>query len=49
LYGLWYDAQMGYLRAVETARAAGLDLAEFAEAAAVQLGHVVAGGAGHDA
>jgi 3-hydroxyisobutyrate dehydrogenase-like beta-hydroxyacid dehydrogenase len=42
LFGLWYDAQLGYLRALETARAAGVDVRSFAPMAAVQLGHVVA-------
>jgi 3-hydroxyisobutyrate dehydrogenase-like beta-hydroxyacid dehydrogenase len=43
LFGLWYDAQLGYLRALETVRAAGIDLREFASLASAQLGHVVAG------
>ena len=43
LFGLWYDAQLGYLRALETVRAAGVDLEDFAPMAAAQLGHVVAG------
>jgi 3-hydroxyisobutyrate dehydrogenase-like beta-hydroxyacid dehydrogenase len=46
LFGLWYDAQVGYLRALETVRAAGIDLEDFAALAATQLGHVVAGAAG---
>jgi 3-hydroxyisobutyrate dehydrogenase-like beta-hydroxyacid dehydrogenase len=41
LFGVWYDAQLGLLRALETARAAGIDLAEFAEAAGPSIGHVV--------
>ncbi|OLF14823.1 hypothetical protein BU204_25010 [Actinophytocola xanthii] len=42
LFGLWYDAQLGYLRALETVRAAGADVEAFAPMAAAQLGHVVA-------
>jgi 3-hydroxyisobutyrate dehydrogenase-like beta-hydroxyacid dehydrogenase len=42
LFGIWYDAQLGLLRALHTARAAGVDVPAFAEAAAGQLGHVVA-------
>jgi 3-hydroxyisobutyrate dehydrogenase-like beta-hydroxyacid dehydrogenase len=45
LFGLWYDAQVGYLRALEAVRAAGLDVQDFAPLAATQLGHVVAGAA----
>jgi 3-hydroxyisobutyrate dehydrogenase-like beta-hydroxyacid dehydrogenase len=41
LFGLWYDAQVGLLRAFETASAARVSLTGFAEAAARQLGHVV--------
>lgn len=42
LFGLWYDAQVGYLRALETIRLNGIeDVQEFAAAAATQLGHVV--------
>lgn len=41
LFGVWYDAQLGLLRALDTARAAGIDVAEFAATAATQLGHVV--------
>ncbi len=41
LFGLWYDAQLGLLRALDTVRAAGIDLAEFAETAGTQLNHVV--------
>lgn len=40
LFGLWYDAQIGYLRALETVRAAGIDLETFADPAGTQLGHV---------
>lgn len=43
LFGLWYDGQLGYLRALETVRAAGVDVEDFAPMAAAQLGHVVAG------
>jgi hypothetical protein len=41
LFGVWYDAQLGVLRALDTIRRAGIDLAEFAETAGAQLGHVV--------
>ncbi|MEV0721139.1 NAD(P)-binding domain-containing protein, partial [Asanoa sp. NPDC050611] len=43
LFGVWYDAQLGLLRALDTVRAAGVDVAEFAAGARTQLGHVVAG------
>ena len=43
LFGLWYDAQLGLLRALELTRAAGVDPHDFADAAVAQLGHVVAG------
>lgn len=43
LFGLWYDAQLGLLRALELTVAAGVDPRTFAAAAAEQLGHVVAG------
>lgn len=46
LFGVWYDAQLGLLRALETVREAGMDLTEFAETAAGQLGHVVAAAPG---
>src|SRR5690606_22700338 len=42
LFGLWYDAQLGYLRALETVRAAGVDVEAFASLAATQLGYVTA-------
>lgn len=42
LFGVWYDAQLGLLRALETARAAGVDMVEFSRTASKQLGHVVA-------
>ena len=45
LFGLWYDAQLGLLRALELTRGAGVDPHDFVEAAAAQLGHVVAGAA----
>lgn len=45
LFGLWYDAQLGVLRALEVAGAAGVDPRALADAAADQLGHVVAGAA----
>lgn len=41
LFGLWYDAHIGYLRALETVRMAGIDVEDFAPLAATQLGHVV--------
>ncbi|GIE28222.1 6-phosphogluconate dehydrogenase [Actinoplanes italicus] len=41
LFGLWYDAHLGLLRALDTARTAGIDLDEFAATATTQLGHVV--------
>lgn len=41
LFGLWYDAQIGYLRTLETVRSAGIDVEDFAPLAATQLGHVV--------
>jgi 3-hydroxyisobutyrate dehydrogenase-like beta-hydroxyacid dehydrogenase len=43
LFGLWYDAQLGLLRALELTRAAGVDPHDFVDAAVVQLGHVVEG------
>jgi 3-hydroxyisobutyrate dehydrogenase-like beta-hydroxyacid dehydrogenase len=42
LFGVWYDAQLGLLRALDAARAAGIDMAEFAHTATTQLGHVTA-------
>ena len=42
LFGLWYDAQLGLLRALDAVRDSGTDLREFAETAAAQLRHVVA-------
>jgi len=41
LFGLWYDAQLGLLRALDTVRGAGIDVTEFADMAGTQLGHVV--------
>ena len=41
LFGVWYDAQLGLLRALDTVQAAGIDVAGFASTAASQLGHVV--------
>ncbi|WBB67012.1 NAD(P)-binding domain-containing protein [Micromonospora sp. WMMD812] len=41
LFGVWYDAQLGLLRALDAARAAGIDVTEFARTAGSQLGHVV--------
>jgi 3-hydroxyisobutyrate dehydrogenase-like beta-hydroxyacid dehydrogenase len=46
LYGLWYDAQLGLLRALEAVRAAGGDVEAFAAAGAGQLRHVVDGAGG---
>lgn len=43
LLGLWYDAQLGLLRALDAAREAGVDLDAFGETAGTQLGHVVTG------
>lgn len=43
LFGAWYDAQLGLLRALDVVRAAGVDVAEFAATAGPQIGHVVAG------
>jgi 3-hydroxyisobutyrate dehydrogenase-like beta-hydroxyacid dehydrogenase len=43
LFGAWYDAQLGVLRALDAVRRAGVDVAEFSATAATQLGHVVAG------
>ncbi len=41
LFGVWYDAQLGILRALEAVKAVDIDLDEFAKTAGVQLGHVV--------
>lgn len=41
LFGVWYDAQLGVLRALDAVRDAGIDVAEFARTAVTQLGHVV--------
>ncbi|SCG59133.1 NAD(P)-dependent oxidoreductase [Micromonospora coxensis] len=41
LFGLWYDAQLGLLRAMDAVRAAGVDVSTFAPSAENQLGHVV--------
>ncbi|MCA2215441.1 NAD(P)-binding domain-containing protein [Jidongwangia harbinensis] len=43
LFGLWYDAQLGLLRALDTVRSAGIDMTDFAGTAGTPLGHVVAG------
>ncbi len=45
LFGLWYDAQLGLLRALELTQAAGVDPHDFVDAAVTQLGHVVAAAA----
>jgi 3-hydroxyisobutyrate dehydrogenase-like beta-hydroxyacid dehydrogenase len=41
LYGVWYDAQLGLLRALDAVQDAGVDVPAFAATAATQLGHVV--------
>jgi 3-hydroxyisobutyrate dehydrogenase-like beta-hydroxyacid dehydrogenase len=41
LFGVWYDAQLGLLRALDAVRDAGIDVTEFSDTAATQLGHVV--------
>ncbi|WP_328469352.1 NAD(P)-binding domain-containing protein [Actinoplanes sp. NBC_00393] len=41
LFGLWYDAQLGLLRALAAVQAAGIDVTEFAASAHTQLGHVL--------
>lgn len=41
LFGLWYDAQFGLLRALDTVKAAGIDIDAFAQTAAIQLEHVI--------
>ncbi|UMG91478.1 NAD(P)-binding domain-containing protein [Nocardioides sp. TF02-7] len=41
LFGVWYDAQLGLLRALAAVVEAGIDATAFAETAATQLGHVV--------
>ncbi|MEV4120264.1 NAD(P)-binding domain-containing protein [Micromonospora sp. NPDC049645] len=43
LFGVWYDAQLGLLRALDVVREAGIDVVEFSDTATSQLGHVVAG------
>ncbi|MBM0278341.1 NAD(P)-binding domain-containing protein [Micromonospora tarensis] len=43
LFGLWYDAQVGLLRALDLVREAGIDVVGFSDPAVRQLGHVVAG------
>lgn len=43
LFGAWYDAQLGLLRAFESVRAAGIDVAEFAGTVAPSLGYVLSG------
>ncbi|MEU8299668.1 NAD(P)-binding domain-containing protein [Micromonospora sp. NPDC048909] len=43
LFGLWYDAQLGLLRALDAARGAGVDVMDFSHTARTQLGHVVTG------
>jgi 3-hydroxyisobutyrate dehydrogenase-like beta-hydroxyacid dehydrogenase len=40
LFGAWYDAQLGLLRALDLARTAGVDPDLFAETVAAQLDHV---------
>ncbi len=46
LFGLWYDAQLGLLRGIETVSKAGVDITEFADMATTQVGHVA--GSAHD-
>ncbi|TYP86737.1 NAD(P)-binding domain-containing protein [Blastococcus xanthinilyticus] len=46
LFGIWYDAHLGLLRAFDNVRSAGVDIAAFAEAARVQLQYVVEGAEG---
>lgn len=41
LFGLWYDAQLGLLRALDTVRESGIDVVEFVDTAVKQLGNVV--------
>jgi 3-hydroxyisobutyrate dehydrogenase-like beta-hydroxyacid dehydrogenase len=41
LFGVWYDAQLGLLRALDAARVAGIDVTDFAQAAQAQLEHAV--------
>ncbi|OKI65565.1 NAD(P)-dependent oxidoreductase [Micromonospora sp. CB01531] len=43
LFGVWYDAQLGLLRALGAAHEAGIDVVEFSHTASTQLGHVVTG------
>ncbi|MDP3892954.1 NAD(P)-binding domain-containing protein [Nocardioides sp.] len=45
LFGLWYDAQIAHLRALDIVRASGIDVEVFAPWAANQLQHVVTGAA----
>lgn len=45
LYGLWYDAQLGLLRAFDAVRSAGADLDLFARQAADQVSFVAASAA----
>ncbi|GAA1037998.1 hypothetical protein GCM10009557_52860 [Virgisporangium ochraceum] len=42
LFGVWYDAQLGVLRALDVVRRAGIDVAGFAATVGPQVGHVVA-------
>ena len=37
----WYDAQLGLLRALDTVKAAGIDIDAFAQTAVIQLEHVM--------
>jgi 3-hydroxyisobutyrate dehydrogenase-like beta-hydroxyacid dehydrogenase len=43
LFGLWYDAQLGLLRAFETAAGAGVAPSELVDMAVTHLGHVAGG------
>jgi 3-hydroxyisobutyrate dehydrogenase-like beta-hydroxyacid dehydrogenase len=42
LFGVWYDAQLGVLRALDVVRRAGIDVSGFAATVGPQVGHVVA-------
>lgn len=46
LFGIWYDAQLGLLRALGVAADHGIDLVAFSETAATQLGHASASATG---
>jgi 3-hydroxyisobutyrate dehydrogenase-like beta-hydroxyacid dehydrogenase len=42
LFGVWYDTQLGVLRALDVVRRAGIDVPAFAATVVAQVGHVVA-------